>query len=110
MLREGSFDVQNMFVRLLTEKDISDKRTREMRIALMPANFSNSKKDWKERFLRLSKNVSKLQPLSHDMKIRKQPDGKFVLQIPYDLCTRRTQYVRLILVVEHSQLVTTQAT
>ncbi|XP_045186055.2 uncharacterized protein LOC123544064 [Mercenaria mercenaria] len=92
MLREGSFEVQSKYVRLLTEKDIPDERIRQSRIALMPDNFSKSKKDWKERFLRLSKKVSKLPPLSHDMKVCKRPDGKFILQIPCDpICTRQIQ-------------------
>lgn len=89
-LREGSFAVQHLFARLLTEKDVSNERARQYGIALMPANFSKSRKDQTERFLRLSKPVSKLPPLSHDMKVCKRANGKFVLQIPCDpVCTRR---------------------
>lgn len=92
VLREGSFEVQQLFVRLLTEKDISGERTRRNRIALMSNNFSNSKKDWKERFLRLSKPVSKLPPLSRDMKVCKRANGKFVLMVPCDpISTRQIQ-------------------
>ena len=89
ILREGSFEVQQMYVRLLTKKDISNERLRQSRIALMPANFSKYQKDWNERFLRLSKNVTRIPPLSRDMKICKRANGKFVLQIPCDpICTR----------------------
>ena len=84
ILREGSFEIQRLFVRLLTTKDITNERFLQSRIALMPANFSISKKDYNERFLKISKNVSKLPPLSHDMKISKRANGKFVLHIPCD--------------------------
>ena len=41
----GSFQVQQMFVRLLTEKDSPSTQFRNCRIALMPQSFSKTKKD-----------------------------------------------------------------
>jgi IS605 OrfB family transposase len=90
ILREGSFEVPRLYVRLLTSKDNINERFRQSRIAMMPDNFSKSRKDCKERFLRISKDVSKLPPLSYDMKISKRANGKFVLHIPCDpICTRQ---------------------
>ncbi len=50
----------------------------------MQANFSTTKKNAKERYIRLSKSISKLPPIDHAVKIKKRANGKFVLQIPCD--------------------------
>ncbi len=84
VLREGSFQVSKNYVRFLKSKDTSDAKLRDRSIAIMPANFSSTLKNVNERYLRLSKSITKLPPIDHAVKIKKRVNGKFVLQIPCD--------------------------
>ena len=89
-LREGSFQVPKMCVRFLKEKDTNNANILSRSIAIMATNFG-SKKNIKEKFLKLSKPVSKLPPINHDVRIKKRVNGKFILQIPCDPMYTRKQ-------------------
>ena len=89
-LREGSFQVPKLYVRFLKEKDTDNVNIRSRSIAIMTTNFG-SKKNIKEKFLKLSKPVTKLPPINHDVRIKKRVNGKFVLQIPCDPTYTRKQ-------------------
>ena len=90
-LREGSFQVPKLFVRFLNEKDTDNEQIRSRSISIMAANFSSTRRNVKERYLKLSKPVSKLPPINHDVRIKKRVNGKFVLQIPCDPIYTRKQ-------------------
>ncbi len=84
VLREGGFQVSKECVRFLKSNDTSDTKVQDRCIAIMQANFSAQKKNAKERYIRLSKSISKLPPIDHAVKVKKRANGKFVLQIPCD--------------------------
>ena len=90
-LREGSFQVPKKNVNLLTEQMCADANIRPRLISIMADNFSASRQNVKERFLKLSKSTSKIPPINHDVRIKKRVNGKFVLQIPCDPIYTRKQ-------------------
>ena len=89
-LREGSFQIPKDYVRFLTEKDTDNVNIRSRSIAIMTTNFG-SKKNIKEKFLKLSKPIGKLPPINHDVRITKRVNGKFILQIHCDPMFTRKQ-------------------
>jgi transposase len=83
---EGSFQIPHKYIRLLTERDSEDVAFQKKHIAIMKYNFliPNQRTPKNEKFIKLSKNVDRLPPIEHDVRITKRANGKFVLQIPCD--------------------------
>ncbi len=70
VLREGSFQVSKDYVRFLKSTDTGDTKVRERSVALMADNFSPTKKNIRERYIRLSKSITKLPPIDHAVKVK----------------------------------------
>ncbi|XP_045183411.2 uncharacterized protein LOC123541854 [Mercenaria mercenaria] len=89
----GAFEIQKALIRKLKETDSDDYDILNNCLSVMADNFTMRRKDVRNRFLRLSKPVSKLPPLEHAVKIVKTAKGKFVLHIPCDpTYTRSKRY------------------
>ena len=82
---QGSFCVPKLFIRHLSDKDVSIDNTQMQSryICMIPDNFGKRSKP-KERFLKLAKPITKIPPIDHDVKIVKRADGMFIMNIPCD--------------------------